>query len=146
MVEAINASWKWMQVEAKEVVRTNLFGNIIFNDVQGKFWRLCPEKLSCDLIAVDQEGLDSIIGQEEFQADWEMEDMVEAAKSKLGDLPEGSVYCLKFPPVLGGSYDESNLGTIDHEALIKFSGEMAFQIKDLPDGAKFNIDLEGLVP
>lgn len=144
MIEVINDSWKWMQIEAKEVVATNFFGNIIFSDREGKFWRLCPEELSCDLIAVDEMGLDDVMSGEEFKTDWEMKNLVEIATSKLGDLQEGRVYCLKFPPVLGGLYDESNIGTIAHEELIRFSGDMAFQIKDLPDGTKIKINIEGL--
>jgi hypothetical protein len=41
---------------------------------------------------------------------------------------------------LGGAYDSDNLGTLTLKELIAFSGDVAKQIKDLPDGAQVNFD------
>ncbi|MEM6829804.1 MAG: T6SS immunity protein Tdi1 domain-containing protein [Bacteroidota bacterium] len=144
MIDAINESWKWMQIVATDVVATNSFGNVIFRDDKDKFWRICPEELSCSLIALDKQGFEELREKEAFKLGWEMEELTKAAKDKLGDPPPGSTYCLKFPPVLGGLYDAANLGVIAQQELIKFSGKMAFQIKDLPDGAKININMQDL--
>ena len=34
-----------------------------------------------------------------------------------------------------------NIGKISHESLIRFTGEMGFQIKDMPDGEKISFDI-----
>jgi hypothetical protein len=38
--------------------------------------------------------------------------------------------------VLGGKYDVANFGTISRRELVAFAGDIAEQIKDVPDGAK----------
>lgn len=144
MIDVINKAWGWMQIVAEEIEEINEFGNVIFKDVNGKYWRLCPEELKCELVALDEKGLKELKEDAEFQEDWKMQKLVDLAREELGQLLDDQVYCLKFPPVLGGLYDKSNLGTIPLGKLIAFSGEMAFQIKDLPDGAKIKINIEGL--
>lgn len=74
---------------------------------------------------------------EDFMEEWEMYELTVAAGKVVGDLDRGEKYCLKLPIVLGGLYDSENFGKLSHEKLIAFSGEMAFRIKDLPDGEKF---------
>jgi hypothetical protein len=53
----------------------------------------------------------------------------EAAREELGPLSEGRCYCLKWPAIIGGSYESNNLGTISLDELISFSGHMAEQTK-----------------
>ena len=54
-------------------------------------------------------------------------------------LPEGCKYCFKIPPVLGGQYTGKNMGTISLLELVRASGDVAQQVKDLPDGAKIRL-------
>jgi hypothetical protein len=54
---------------------------------------------------------------------------------------EGRCYCLKQPAVIGGTYEAANLGTISLHELISFSGAMAQQIKDVPDGGPIQIEI-----
>jgi hypothetical protein len=71
--------------------------------------------------------------------DWEMARLVEQARQKLGPLAAGRCYCLKVPAVLGGSYAADNMGTISRSELISFSGDLAEQIRDVPDGSHIKI-------
>jgi hypothetical protein len=41
-----------------------------------------------------------------------------------------------LPSILGGEYNAENIGVISQQELITFSGYLAKEIKDLPDGAK----------
>lgn len=139
MIELINKSWGWTGAEVVEVFSVNNFGNVIFKSEDGKFWRIRPEDLECQVIATDRQALNALMETEDFREDWEMYDLWEEARNKLGDLNKGEKYCLKLPSALGGLYEPSNFGKIDLETLITFSGDMAYQIKDLPDGEKFRI-------
>jgi len=65
-----------------------------------------------------------------------MEKLVSMAKDKLGMFEEGRCYCFKVPPALGGTYDANNIAAISLKELIAFSGDIAEQIKDVPDGGK----------
>jgi hypothetical protein len=139
VLTTIRDAWGWTGLDPEEVVAVNAFGNVLVRAVDGTFWRICPEELSCEVIACDPETYVALQEDARFQADWQMERLVHLASSKLGPLPDGRCYCLKLPGVLGGAYEEHNLGTITLDELIAFSGDLAEQIKDLPDGAQIEI-------
>ena len=136
MIEAIKEAWGWVGIDPAEIVGENNFGNLIIKHTSGKYWRLCPEEVYCKVVAESREDLDALSHSQEFLADWYMSSLIEVAKEKIGDLPKERKYCLKLPSILGGEYNADNIGTISQQELISFSGYLAKEIKDLPDGAK----------
>jgi len=134
MIEHLNKSWNWIGVNAEEIIQTNDFGNIIFKTNKGDYWRICPEELSCGKIANDESELNQRMNDKEFIEDWKMERLVNLAKSEFGELAETEKYCFIIPAVIGGAYSKENLGKINFKELIASSGDLAFQIKDLPNG------------
>lgn len=141
LVEELRESWGWVGMEPVEIVGENDFGNLMIKDKDGKYWRLCPEDLSCKVIAENRKELDALSQDQEFLHDWYMKNLVEQAQSHLGPLTKGRKYCLKIPGILGGEYGGSNLATISLVELIRFSGHVAEQTKDLPDGAKVKFEI-----
>lgn len=139
LLEELRESWGWVGMVPVEVVGENDFGNLMIKDKDGKYWRLCPEDLSCKVVAQNRTELDALSHDQEFLHDWYMKSLVEQAKAYLGPLPEGRKYCLKIPGILGGEYGGANLATISLVELVRFSGNVAKQIKDLPDGAKIEL-------
>jgi Domain of unknown function (DUF1851) len=141
LIEHIERAWGWTGIKPAKVVGENDFGNLMVRDRQGRYWRICPEDLYCRLIAEDRAALDALIRDEEFQEDWGMAALVDEARVKIGPLGPGRKYCLKIPGLLGGEYGGSNLATISLVELISASGGIAFQINDLPDGAKVQFQI-----
>ena len=139
LVEELRESWGWVGLDPIEVVGENDFGNLIIKDKSGRYWRLCPEELSCEVVAHNREELDALSHNQEFLHDWYMRNLVTEAKEKLGPLAEGRKYCLKIPGILGGEYGGSNLATVPLVELVRFSGDVANQIKDLPSGTKIEL-------
>ncbi len=140
MLDIIHTAWSWTGLYPAEVIAINPFGNVLVRAVDGAYWRICPEEWSCERIAGNADEFAALSRTEEFRTDWEMARLVALARKKLGPLPEGRCYCLKRPAVVGGKYTAGNLGTIALSELIAFSGDMAEQIKDVPDGAQIEID------
>ena len=68
-----------------------------------------------------------------------MQALVTKAQEHLGPLSEGRKYCLVTPGVLGGEYAISNIKTAPLVELVRISGDLASQIKDLPDGAQIQL-------
>lgn len=136
LIDQINKFWRWTNTKAVKVISTNQFGNIIFEAEDGKYWRIRPEVLECKIIAFDKADYAQYSENAEFVEGWEMKSIIEEATSNLGELSEGEVYCLKLPLVMGGLYEAKNFGKIPLEKLVSLTGQMAFQIKDLPDGSK----------
>jgi hypothetical protein len=136
VLDVIRESWAFTGLEPRVVHGINAFGNVLVEGADGRYWRICPEDLSCDPVAESEEEFQRVRASPEFQADWRMERLVSLATSKFGSLPEGSCFCLKIPAVLGGAYDLKNVGTITIGELLATAGDIAFQIKDLPNGSK----------
>jgi len=136
LVEELRESWGWAGLEPIEVVGESDFGNLIIKDKDSKYWRLCPEELSCEVVAQNRKELDSLSHNQEFLHDWYMKQLVSEANEKLGHLTEGRKYCLKIPAILGGEYGGANLATVPLVELVRFSGDVAKQIKDLPNGTQ----------
>ena len=141
MVEEIREAWGWIGMDPHELVGTNAFGNVIVRDRVGAYWRICPEDLSCEVIAPTDEKYQALCGDPEFIEDWEMTALVVLAQKKLGLLPADQSYCLKLPAPLGGEYDVENFGLVPTAELIRFSGDLARQMRESPDGAKINIQI-----
>jgi hypothetical protein len=141
MLEVVREAWAWSGLDPAAVVAENAFGNLIVLAVDGVYWRICPEETSCERIAPDTGQFAAMSGNEEFRTDWEMTLLVELAQQTLGPLTAGRCYCLKVPAVIGGNYDAANLGMISRAELIAFSGDLARQIKDVPDGGQITLEI-----
>ena len=142
MLLQINKAWGWNNIHAVEVVSINNFGNIIIKENKGAYWRICPEELSCEMIASSESELKTLFMDEDFKVDWEMYKFVQEAKKITGELDLNESYCLKLPAVIGGKYEAQNFGKINLEELIAFSGNMAYQIRDLKDGDRIELEIE----
>lgn len=136
MIEEIAESWGWCGIEPEEILGENDFGNLIIRDIYGKYWRLCPEDPYCKVIAQTRNELDTLSRSQDFLEDWYMKPLVEVARDLLGPLKDGMKYCMRAPGILGGEYGGSNLAMAPFTRIIRFSGNIGEQIKDLPDGTK----------
>jgi hypothetical protein len=141
LVDDIREAWSWLGVEPARVVRVNRFGNVVFADAQDRHWRLCPEELECTCIAGSAPEFARLAADEEFAEDWDMAALADPAEERFGRQPAGRCFCFKIPGVLGGRYELDNVGTIALSELVRFSGDVARQIRDLPDGARVQLKL-----
>ena len=139
IINEIKESWGWVGIKPLQIVGENDFGNLIIEDIEGKYWRLCPEDVYCEVVASTREELDQLSSDQEFLEDWNMEALVEQAQESLGPLSEEYKYCLVTPGALGGEYAISNIKTAPLIEMVRFSGDVALQIKDLPDGAQIEL-------
>ena len=73
-----------MGIESAEVVAINKFGNVIFTDQSGRYWRICPEELECKVIAESKAAYGRLQNEPDFEQDWEMMRLVEMAEAKYG--------------------------------------------------------------
>jgi hypothetical protein len=140
VLTTIRESWGWTGLDPTAVTATNAFGNVLVRATDGAYWRICPEELSCEVVARDAAEFDALWANEDFQVDWQMTRLVELAQATLGPLDDERCYCLKLPAVLGGAYDAANFATITRRELLAFTGDVAEQIKDVPDGGSIKFE------
>ena len=139
IINEIVESWGWVGVKPTEIIAENEFGNLIIKDAENKFWRLCPEDVYCEVVAESIDDYNKLINDDEFLNDWNMVVMVDEATKKLGMLKEGYKFCLAIPGILNGEYAGNNIKTAPFDEIIKWSGDLGKQIKDLPDGAEVKL-------
>lgn len=139
IIREIKESWGWVGIDPVQVISENDFGNLMIEDSEGKYWRLCPEDVYCQVVANTRAELDQLSTDQEFLEDWHMQVLVQQAEEHLGPLREGEKYCLVTPGALGGEYAISNIKTAPLIEIARFSGHVAQQIQDLPDGAQVQI-------
>jgi hypothetical protein len=139
LVETINAHWSWAGLTAVRVEAHNAFGNLIVEDPAFRFWRICPEELSAEIIAASRDALIALRRSPEFDADWSMYNLASAAAAQLGTPDQHVVFHFAIPAVLGGAYEVGNIRLIAFEQLVAVSGDLGRQIHDLPDGAQVKL-------
>ena len=142
LLETINDAWGWIGLAPCEVLESNAFGNVLVKALDGRVWRICPEDLRADVVAISLVELEKLKRQPEFSEDWSMTAMVDEASEKFGSPCEGRCYCLKVRGVLGGEYGGDNLATISLLELIGSSGDLAQQVSELPDGAEVRLNVD----
>jgi hypothetical protein len=141
LIEAIAKYWGWTGLRPAAIVAENAFGNVVVVDEAGRYWRIVPEDLECEPIAENGVDFERLNATEEFRIDWEMSRLAADAERKLGPLPSDRCYYLIYPSPLGGQYAPDNLATAPRVEVISLSGDIAEQIRDLPDGAKVKIKI-----
>ena len=141
LLETVKDAWGWIGLAPAEVLETNAFGNVLVKALDGRVWRICPEDLRADVVAVSLVEFEKLKRQPEFSEDWNMTAMVDEANQKFGRPGEGRCYCLRVPGVLGSEYGGDNLATISLLELIASSGDLAKQVSELPDGAEVQLNV-----
>ena len=139
LVACIRENWGWVGIDPVAVVDRNDFGNVLVRDVGGRIWWIRPELLSCEVVAKTEAEYARLRADPEFVLDWEMRRLVQIARAKVGALEAGRCYSFKIPTALGAPYEAENMATLNTEELIKFSGYVANEIRDLPDGTPVEI-------
>jgi Domain of unknown function (DUF1851) len=132
LLDTVSTAWGFTGLVPKRILDVNPFGNLLVEDLAGQVWRICPEEASCEIVPSSARELEDLTSS----PDWTMESLTELAVSLFGEQGPGRCFCLKLPGVLGGAYERDNLGAITVAELIAFSGDLASQIKDVPDGAQ----------
>jgi hypothetical protein len=141
IIKEMHSAWGWAGLIPDEIVGQNDFGNLLVRDVEGNYWRICPEELGCEVVANSKAELDVLSKDQEFLHDWYMKNLVAIAMLKLGPLSGDRKYCLKIPGALGGKYEESNFETMSLRELIRASGYLAHKVRNLSDGTQVRLQI-----
>ncbi|WP_395393482.1 hypothetical protein WBP07_00630 [Novosphingobium sp. BL-8A] len=133
-VNALNTAWGWTGVEFAEIVAHSLMGHMLVTDRAGAFHYVDPELGMVTLLG-DEAAARDHMAQDETQAIWRADALIDAATKRLGFNALGEVYSLTLPALIAGDYAPENLIKIDFVKLIYLTGDLARQTRDLPDGA-----------
>ncbi len=130
LVDILNRSWSWANIEFAEIAATSKMGHLIANDTGAVFWHIDPEMREVTRIG-NQKDVILYLNQDETKEIWHAEANVDAAQQRLGDLAEGEVYSLNPLSLFAGDYRPENFCIIPLAELIALCGDMEGQIRQL---------------
>ena len=138
----ILSSWTWLVDTDKSVVALTKAGDAILKDTNNKLYFLDIGGGEINLISANY--LDFTEGKlsEEVIEELLLPILVDKLENNNIRLKLGQVYSYTMLPILGGAYDEKNMFAVDLYEHYNLTGEIHFQIKDLPDGANVKIETE----
>lgn len=125
IVALVREHWGWAGIDPAEVVGENDFGHRVIVDSAGRFWRLSPEDLRCEILAANRSAFEAVASGREFLADWQMSALAARAREALGPLPSGMKFDLVLPAALGGGYDPANLRIVEAGEQLRVSATRA---------------------
>lgn len=135
-------NWRWFIGEDKYLLFATVSGDAFLVDYLGRVYWLETGAGTLSKVAEDQESFLTALEQEDRRNDWLFAENI-ASWIRAGQTPNpGECFGYKSLPVLGGTYEESNRLLVKASEHFWLSGEIHFQIKDLPDGARVRIKIE----
>ena len=134
ILSTLNESWNWLMPKVEKVLAVNSMGNCFVQDRNSHYWRVCPENLCSEVVAKNDEELQSVFNDPNFKEDWQLLGLIDPAEEHLGELESDECYAMVIPAVLGGEYSVANLRVGSIYEYLSLSGEMAFKTKNLKDG------------
>jgi hypothetical protein len=140
VLEALKDAWGWAEIDFAEVHNVSPMGHLLFSDAEGCFHYLDPGLGVIEALG-NEEAARVHFAMEKTREVWEARSLVAAARERLGECPEGSVYSLKPLALLQGDYSPDNFWICTLDELIRFTGDVARQTKDIPDGAQYRIEI-----
>ena len=140
VIEALNAEWGWILPTIDAVVAVNSMGNVMLRDETQCHWRVCPEELSAEIFARTPDELQAACAAPQRKKDWQMVHLVAELVEEFGEPDVGECFGLVIPAVLGGEFSVSNIRRRELYEYLRFTGDVANQIKDLKDGETVKFD------
>jgi len=141
LVEDVRDYWGFTGISPEEIVAISPFGHLIVRESGGRFWYLDPELRTLESVAEDEAALTRYMTQPDVREIWEATLLVEQASALLGPPLPGRCFSLKPMALLAGDYASQDFWHPTISELIRFSGSVAEQTWDLPEGARYQIKL-----
>jgi len=127
------SSWHWLVGNDAEVIVVTRAGDCFLKKSDGIYFLCLAEnrfEKACDTI----DNLNGLLSDRDFVSSHFAPQSVDDFLAAGHSLDPTSVIGFKIPPFLGGSFDIENLESTDASVHFSILGQLAFKIKDLPDG------------
>ncbi len=139
-LDALWRAWGWTGIKFAQIQAVSPMGHLLLTDAEGCFHYFDPGLFAIEALG-NEEAARARFADEETRGEWQALKLVEAARERLGECPEGSIYSLRPIALIEGDYSSDELCILPLVELISFTGEIARQTKDLPPGSQFRIKI-----
>lgn len=140
LVEVVNEAWGWTGLTARRIVAESSMGHLVLTDTEDRLFYLDPDGMALIPLGTEAEA-QAHLASEEAKELWSGGALVTEARKRFGEPPEGSVFTIKPHAMIEGRYEPESLCVMPLDELIRFTGDVAQQIKDLPDGSPIQLEV-----
>ena len=140
VLDAVNEGWNWCGLNATAVHAVSPMGHLLLSDDEGCFYYLDTDGMELTPLG-DEGAAKAHFDKDETREIWQATALVEGARQRLGNPPEGSVFTLSPMHWIDGQYSVDNMAMLPLAEIVFLSGDIARQLKDLPDGAQVRIEI-----
>ncbi len=134
---ALIEDWSWLVGSSLPILITSL-GDAFLENESGEIFWLITGSAELEKVAESYEEFQEKLHDDALVYDWFLVSIVAKLKEQGTALEPGKLYGFKQLPILGGKYEVENFELTDIEVYFAMTGQMNFQIKDLPEGTKIN--------
>jgi hypothetical protein len=136
------SAWQWCLTDQKAVALISCVGDMFLIGKDDTINWLDTSAGELKKIADNIQQFEEQLDNEANIDNWFLATLVEKLIKSGKTLKENEVYSFRQMPVLGGDYSIENLQPTDISVHFALTGQIAEQIKDLPDGTKINIKIK----
>ncbi|WP_067733723.1 T6SS immunity protein Tdi1 domain-containing protein [Novosphingobium naphthalenivorans] len=137
-MQALRRDWGWTGVSFEDIIAVSPMGHVLVADTAGAIHYLDPE--TRELIRLGSEAQAAqYMADPEVACVWRAEALVAAARERLGAPEDGEVYTRTPEALIAGDYAHENLIRLPLAELLSFSGQVACQTQDLPEGTPIQL-------
>ncbi len=138
--ETLLADWQWLVGDAMPIL-VSAVGDAFLQNEAGEIYWLETGSGEFEQVAHSYEDFQAKLRDKDLVHDWFLVPIVAELKEQGLTLEPGKLYGFKKLPILGGEYEAENFELTDIQVHFAISGQINFQIKDLPDGAQINFSI-----
>lgn len=141
-LSGILKTWIWLTGEDKTVIALTKSGDALLKDNDnklhflntsvGELTMICENYLDFGAGKLDNDAYEEIL----------LQNLVDELEKSGKVLKPKQVYAFYKLPLIGGDYNKENVYALDVYEHYSLTGEMHFQLKDLPDGTKVKFKVE----
>ena len=134
--DALLTDWRWLVGDDKQVLVVSALGDLFLRNEEGQIYWLDTGAARLSQVATSVEEFKRLMQQTEHADEWFLPQLVGDLIESGQRLAAGQCYSYKLPPMLSGKIELDNFEPQDLLVHCVIFGQIARQIRDLPEGTK----------
>lgn len=125
------SQWDWLLVDTFKPILMSTFGDLFFSKKDNRVYFLDTLTGSVELISNSINEFETFINNIKNQEKYLQSILVQLLREKNMVLDKAQCYYHKVPPILGGSYETSNIEIINLSIGLSMLGQMHKKLKEV---------------
>ena len=138
VMQALRRDWSWTGVAFEDILAVSPMGHMLVTGDAGDIHYLDPDTFELIRLGSEEQAA-QYMADPEVALVWRADKLVQAARERLGPPAGGEVYSRTPQALVAGDYDTAHLIRLPLADLISFSGQVACQTQDLPEGTPIQL-------